>query len=115
MENIYIGITILLIIYVLYYLLIISNDRRLKKFINKSRETTLVGSRFKINYSKVDNKMVAKLFAINNASIISLTYIIVMYIDNIVLKLLSAFLIFTVLIVISYLKIGKYIKKKEVK
>jgi|GEM_PF-3553967 len=115
MENIYIGLGLIIFIYLLYFLIIINNKRRLSKYIRTSKETVLIGSRYKINFDKVNHKLVANLFAITNAVIMGITYIIVMMIDNIILKLLVAFLVFVFLIVISYLNIGKYIKKKEAK
>ncbi len=114
MENVYIGLGVMVFIYLLYFLIIINNKRRLSKYIRTSKETVLIGSRYKINFDKVNHKLVANLFAIANAVIMGLTYIIVMMIDNIILKLLVAFLVFVFLIVICYLNIGKYIKKKEV-
>lgn len=114
MENVYIGLGVMMFIYLLYFLIIINNKRRLSKYIRTSKETVLIGSRYKVNFDKVNHKLVANLFAIANAVIMGLTYIIVMMIDNIILKLLVAFLVFVFLIVICYLNIGKYIKKKEV-
>lgn len=115
MENIYIGLGLMLVIYLLYFSIIINNKRRLSKYIRTSKETVLIGARYKVNFDKVDHKLVANLFAVTNAVIMGITYIIVMMIDNIILKLLVAFLVFVFLIVIAYLNIGKYIKKKEAK
>ncbi len=115
MEDVYIGLEIMVVIYALYFLLIITNKRRLSKYIKTSKETVLIGARYKVNFDKVSHKLVANLFAIANAVIMGTTYIIVMMVDNLILKLLVAFLVFVFLIVISYLNIGKYIKKKEAK
>ena len=115
MENIYIGLGIMVVIYLLYFLIIINNKRRLNKYIRTSKETVLIGARYKVNFDKVNHKLVANLFALTNAIIMGITYIVVMMVDNLILKLLVAFLVFVFLIVISYLNIGKYIKKKEAK
>lgn len=115
MENIYVGFWAALIIYTLYLLIIILNKRRLNNYVNNSKECTLIKRRFKINFDKVNHKLVANLFAIDNALIIGFTFAVILYIDNLILKLLAAFLIFTVLVIITYLMIGKFIKGKEAK
>ncbi len=114
MDNVYIGLGIVVVIYLLYFLIIINNKRRLIKYIKNSKETVLIKNRYKINFDKVNHKLVANLFALTNGIIIGLTYTVVMQFNyNIILKLLIAFILFMFLIVISYLNIGKYIKKKE--
>lgn len=114
MDNVYIGLGIMVTIYLLYFIIIINNKRRLNKYIKNSKETILIRNRYKINHDKVSHKLVANLFALTNGFIIGLTYTVVMEFNfNIILKLLLAFILFTFLIVISYLNIGKYIKKKE--
>jgi hypothetical protein len=113
MGEVYFGLFIIVVVYLLYFILIISNKRRLNSYIKKSKETVLIGARYKINFDKVNHKLVANIFAITNASIIGITFMIIATIHNIILKLLVAFLVATSLIVVSYLKIGKYIKGKE--
>ena len=115
MEKVLYGLGCSVFIYLLYLLLIISNERRLNKFINKGKECQLIKGRFKINFDKVDKKMVANLFAIDNALILGITFSIVLFVKNFILKLLFAFLIFTFLITFTYLQIGKFVKNKEVK
>ncbi len=114
MDNVYIGLGIMVVIYFLYFLIIINNKRRLNKYIKNSKETVLIRNRYKINFDKVNHKLVANLFAFTNSIIIGLTYAVVMVLNyNIILKLLIAFILFMFLIIVSYLNIGKYIKKKE--
>lgn len=115
MDNVYIGLGVMAVIYLLYFILIISNKRRLGKYIKTSKEVVLIKARYKIDFDKVNHKLVANLFALTNSIILGVTYIIVMTIDNFILKLLVAFLVFMFSLIISYLQIGKYIKKKEVK
>lgn len=115
MQNIYIGLGIMVFIYLLYFSLIINNKRRLDKYIKNSKETILIKARYKIDFDKVNHKLVVNLFAITNACIIGITYMIVMLIDNFIIKFLVAFLAFMFLIVVLYLNIGKYIKKREAK
>lgn len=115
MENIYIGFGIMILIYLLYLLIIISNERRLEKYINNSRETNLLKHKYKIKYDKVNHKFVVKLIALANSFIIGLTFIIVMLIKGRLIKFVIAFVIFVILIILSYSLIGKIIKRKEEK
>lgn len=115
MNDVYIGIGVMIIIYLLYFVLIISNKRRLSKYISNSKETNLIKARYKIDFNKVNHKLVANLFAINNSIIIGITYMLIMLINNFLVKLLIAFIVFIVLLVVSYMQIGKYIKRREVK
>ena len=114
MENIYIGLGIVIFVYLLYLMIIISNKRRLEKFVNNSRETNLLKHKYKIDYDKVNHKFVVNLIAISNGLIIGLTFVIVMLVKNNILKFILAFIVFTILMILIYTLIGKFIKRKEV-
>ncbi len=115
MEKILFAFITAIVIYLLYLVLIVNNERRLNKYINKSKECQLIKGRYKINFDKVNKKKVAHLFALSNSLIIGVTFSIILFVDNFILKLLCAFLIFTFLILFTYLYIGKYVKSKEEK
>ena len=115
MNNILVCIITSVIVYLLYLFIIINNKRRLKKYITKGKECTLIKGRYKIDFDKVNHKLVANLFAIDNSIIIGVTLFILVDVKNFILKLLFGFLIFTFLILITYLQIGKYVKSKEEK
>lgn len=114
MIDVYIGIGIFLFVYLCYLLLIILNKKKLNKYINKSRETNMIKMRYNLNYDKISHKLVANLFGLTNGFILGLTYVIMTLISNFILKLLLSLVFMTIIIIILYMLIGKYLKKKEV-
>lgn len=114
MIDVYIGIGIFLFVYLCYLLLIILNKKKLNKYINKSRETNMIKMRYNLNYDKISHKLVANLFGLANGFILGLTYVIMTLISNFILKLLLSLVFMTIIIIILYMLIGKYLKKKEV-
>lgn len=114
MVDVYIGIGIFVFVYLCYLLLIILNKKKLNKYINKSRETNMIKMRYNLDYDKISHKLVANIFGLTNGFILGLTYIIMTLISNVILKFLLSLIFMTIIIVILYMFIGKYLKKKEV-
>ena len=112
--DIYIGIGIFVFVYLCYLLFIILNKKKLKKYINKSREVNMIKKRFNLNLDKINHRLVANLFALTNGFILCVSYIAVSLINNIIIKLLVTLLIMVILVYILYIMIGKYLKGKEV-
>ena len=50
MENIYGAIVIFILVYLTYYLFIIINPKHLNKYMKQGKETTLIRSKYKLNY-----------------------------------------------------------------
>ncbi|HPF82983.1 MAG TPA: hypothetical protein PLV83_02285 [Bacilli bacterium] len=114
MIDIYIGIGIFLITYLCYLLIIINSKKRLIKYIENSKETNMIKKRYNINYKKLNHKMVANIFGLSNGLILCVTYIIMSLIKGVILKFVIALFVMMFLVVIVYLQIGKFLKKKEV-
>lgn len=113
MKDLLYGLLVSIIVYLIYYMVIIKKEKRLERFIKMSRETKMIQGRFKLDYDKLNHKMVANYFAIANSLMIGLLFFIVTYINNYILKLVVAFIAFSFLTIILYLQIGKTLKKKE--
>ena len=113
MINIICGLLFAFLVYLTYLFVIIKNPRSLKKFIFEGRETNMLKGRFKLDYNKLDHKMVANYFAITNSCMIGLIFILVINIPNFVLKILVSFFTLLILTIVSYLKIGEILTKKE--
>ena len=114
MVDVYIGIGIFVFVYVCYLLFIILSKKKLTKYINKSRETNMIKTKYNLNYDKINHKLVANLFGLTNGFVLGLTYIIMTLISNVILKFLLSLIFMTIIIVILYMLIGKYLKGKEV-
>lgn len=113
MTNLIYAFIFSIIVYLIYFFLIINNPKKLKKYIENGRETKMIKTRYNLDYNKLNHKMVANYFAITNSFMIGLMFLIVINIKNFILKFLVAFIVFTFLTVILYLKIGKKLKQKE--
>ena len=113
MDNVIIGISLSAVIYLVYLFVIILNKKRLNKYINSGKETTMIKHRYKIDYNMLSYKLVSNLFAVSNALILGITYIIISFIPTFILKLVLALILLIVLLSVTYLNIGKYLKRKE--
>lgn len=113
MIDIYIGIGIFLLVYMSYLSIIILNKKRLSRYILKSQETTIIKNRYKLNYDKINHKLVANLFAVTNGLILGFSYVLISIIKNIILKFLITLLFLIVVVTLFYLLIGIYLKKKQ--
>ena len=113
MGNIIYVVSTFVIVYLTYYIVIISKPSKLKKYILKGRETNIIKNRFNINLEKVNKRKVANYFAITNSFMIALMTFILLFIDNYIIKFIVAFVLFVILTIIFYLAIGKKIKKEE--
>lgn len=113
MKEILYGLIVSIFMYFTYYLVIIKKPIRLKRYINNSRETKMIKDRYKLNYDKLNHKMVANYFALANSFMIGVAFFVVSFVKNYVLKLLVAFVTLSFLTIFLYLQIGKILKKKE--
>lgn len=112
MENLmYAGITFV-IIYMLYAILIIHRKNKLNN-IYKSTEAIILKKVLKVDINKINAKNFARIIALINAFIISITLELVLLITNkTVLQMLLAFIILIILIIIIYPIIGLILRKK---
>lgn len=111
MKFFVIFIVAFIIIFLAYLLTVILNKKKLEKFKNSNQALFFV-RRYKIKVNEDNVKVLAYLVAIANAFIIAFTLTIVELVENIILKILVAFLIIMPLILILYSLIGKYMKKR---
>lgn len=100
------------IIYLFYFFFIICRKKKLEKF-KTSVEVQFMVKKFKLNLDKMNIKLLAHLIAISNALIIGITFTIVEFFENVIIKLTVAFASLMVLILIIYSILGKILKKKE--
>lgn len=105
-------VIVFLIVYVSYYLL---NLKKLKKY---NREKAPVGIKYLVNKYNIDivkigYKRVFKKLLFCDSLIISLLFIITIFIDNIYLRLLVAFILSIPLFVGVYHLVAMYYKKES--
>ena len=66
MLDVYIGIGVFVLIYLCYLLFIALNKKKLKKYIDKSREVQIIRRKYNLNLDKVNHKLVANIFGLND-------------------------------------------------
>ena len=107
------GVTFL-IVYLAYFITVISNHKKLEKF-KISNQVMIFIKKYKIKITDSNVKEVAQLVALGNAFIIAVAITVVELVKNFILKILVAFLVIIPLILIVYSLIGKHMIKKESK
>lgn len=103
---------VFVVVYLFYFLFVIFKKKKISN-IKNSTEALFLQKRYKINYDKINIKVLANLVALTNSFIIATTFVIIEFIDNIILKLMVAFVVLIILILGMYSLLGKYLKKKE--
>ena len=103
-----------LVVYLAYFITVISNKKKLEKF-KTSNQVMIFIKKYNIKITDSNVKEVAQLVALGNAFIIALAITIVELVKNFILKILVAFLVIIPLILIVYSLIGKHMVKKESK
>ena len=100
------------VIYLFYFIFVICRKKKLSK-IKQSTEILFLKKKFKLNLNHISDKKLANIVAISNSFIISITFTVVELFDNIIIKLMVAFVMLIILILIIYGLLGKILKKKE--
>ena len=100
-----------ILIFIVYYILILRNEKTLEKF-KKSTEILYLKKLYKIKINQHNLKSIAYKVVLANCLIISLTIYIVSIVDNIALKIFVSMGVMIPLIIIIYHILGKTLKEK---
>lgn len=111
MKYLVLFIVTFLIVYLLYLGTVVLNKKKLKKF-PKSNQVTFFVKRYGIKVDDSNSKELANLIALANSFIISFTITVIELIPNFILKVLVAFPVIIVLILVLYDIIGKTMLKR---
>lgn len=101
-----------IIIYLIYFLVIISRKKGLESF-KKGKQLEFFINTYKLDKKKLDIKRFANTLSLTNSFIIALTLTILEFTNNLIIKLLLCVIILTALMLIMYNYLGKTYKKKE--
>lgn len=112
MEKLFLFTIIFILIYFFYLITVITNKKKMKTFID-TNQCLYFKNRYKLNFNKINIKLFAHLIALTNSFIIALTFTLTEEINNLILRLLIAFLILIILILLLYHFIGIIYIKKE--
>ena len=100
------------VVYLCYSLVVIYRKKGFEKF-KTSKQLMYFEKAYNINPEQINLKHFARSLALTNAFIIASTCTIIEIFDNLILKLLVAFVILVPLMLLMYKLLGTIYKKKE--
>lgn len=112
MKEVVFSLIVFAVLYLFYFLTVIIKKAKLDKFM-EGTEVSYLKKRYKLSLKNVKPKVLANIIAITNSLIISMTLLVVVLIDNYILKLFVAFIILVPTIILCYHIIGTWLKKRE--
>ncbi len=112
MLEIIIFLVCFILVYLLYYIVVISRRKKLDKLVN-STECLYLKTRYQVDVTKIPIKTLANHLALTNAFIMALTVLIISIVDNWILKFVCGFFVLMILILIFYHFLGRYYQKKQ--
>lgn len=101
---------VFLFIYLMYAITVIHNKTKIKNF-DKSSQAAFIIKKYGLTIK--NNKNFARVIALANSAILSITFLITDFMDHYMLKFLVGFCILIPAIIGSYHIIGKVYQKKE--
>lgn len=114
MEELIIYITVFILVYLGYFVLVISRDKKSKEF-KKSSEVVYLSTKYKLDLNKINMKKLNHVLALTNSFIIANVALIVGLVDGYVMQILVGFVLALPMIIGCYHLIGKYFQKGGLK
>lgn len=113
MKYISLFVLCFIIVYLFYFIFVISREKSLKKLKN-SKSMLYFKQLYKVDPNKIDIKKFAYLLGAANAFIIAFVITVIEIFDSLILKLVIALVIMIPVIYFTYYFIGKYYQRKDV-
>lgn len=100
-----------IIVYLFYLIVVWARKRNITKYRN-SNEIRFLEYKYKVKVDAIGIEKLSRVLAFWNALIISVTVVVISFINNFILKMLVGFVLLLPLIFIVYHLIAKYYNKK---
>lgn len=101
----------LVVLFLLYYVFVICNKKRLQRFSKNTYVTYLINV-YKLDKEKIGIKQLALSVIMINSFIIATTVFIVGFVDNLILKFILSFIVLIPLQLLMYHIVGKTFEKR---
>lgn len=111
MKEIIFYIVTMVVLFLLYYIFVIKNKKRLQKFSNNTYVNYLI-SVYKLDKKKINLKQLSLAVIMINSFIIATTVFIIGFINNLILKFVFGFLVLIPLQLLMYHIVGKTFEKR---
>ncbi len=105
---------VFLFIFLFDLIFVVFNKKKREKIFTSSAALIIKG-KYKINFEHEDKKKFALIVALADAFICGTAYMVLRLFNNIYIGFIVAAITLAILILVVYLAIGYYYKKKEVK
>ncbi len=114
MNNLIFSIGVFITIYLLYVIFVINKRDKLQK-LKKGVIVSYIVKKYNLDLKKINLKVLGHMISLSIAFIISITFYIVSFVDNYVLKVLLSFVILMPFQLLIYNIIGILYKKEQKK
>ncbi len=114
MDKIRSFIIAFILVFIFYLIFVVFNKKKVSQIFD-SRAAKIMSAKFKLTFKDQNKKLFAFILAFTDSFICAITYTIMQFIENVYLKFIVAFLCLGIFIIVFYLIIGYFYKKKEVK
>lgn len=105
-------ITYFILIYLCYFFTVIIQKGKENKYKN-GKQIRIFIKKYNLDFNKIPYKKFIQIISITNSLIMAITITIIMFIPNLILKLVIAVPVLVVLILLSYSLIGFYIERRN--
>ncbi len=101
-----------IVVYLVYFIFVVKRKKSKEKLKN-SLEVRYLINRYHIDIEKINQKQLANRIAICNSLIISIVFLVILFIKNFMLQMLVGFVVLFPVILIIYHILAKSLLKKE--
>lgn len=101
-----------IIVYLFYFSTVIIQKKKYDKF-KKSNQVMYFVNKYKLNVNKININKFIKIISLTNSFIISLSFTLIVKIENIILMLFIGLVVLIPTMLICYHFIGRYLQKEE--
>lgn len=112
MEYLITYIIAFMVVYIIYFLFVVKRKKATEK-LKKSLEVRYLINRYHIDIDNINLRTLSNRIALCNSFIIATTFIIILFVNHFILKMLLGFVALFPLILIGYHFLAKSLIKKE--
>ena len=112
MEKVLSFVIYFVLIYLFYFFTVIIRKNKYEKYM-QSKQIVYFIKKYNLDFNKISFNKFINIIAIVNSLIMAITIMILEYIPHLMLKLLVAFVILIILILLSYKLIGIWIERRN--
>jgi len=114
MQNLLTTIIIFLVIYLLFFIFVLTKEEKLEK-LKKSTMSMYITKKYNLDLKKINTKIYGHIQALTTAFLVSVTFYIIEFVNNIFLKISLAIIVLVPLQLLMYMIIGNIYKGKASK